>query len=109
MTVYLKSKYMPGCEYHVEHAGFYADGSPVFDIVGREAGRMLRATVCMAPDYEPAPGNVFIRDWSENEGILRSMIDAGLISEPVRQVPAGFTHAHECKMLALKTMMRKTQ
>lgn len=47
----------------------------------------------------PEEGNVFIKDWSENEGILNELIANGIISAPVRQVPAGHATAYECRLL----------
>ena len=67
-------------------------------MICRDGEPYMRPTVCMAPHEEPEPGNVFIKDYSENEGIMQSMIDAGLISKPVRTVKAGFAEAHECRL-----------
>lgn len=48
----------------------------------------------------PAPGNVFIKDWSEHEGLTQSLVDAGLA-----QIVATFTvgpfasRAYEVKVM----------
>lgn len=39
---------------------------------------------------------VAIKNWSENEGILQTLIDAGIINKPHRQVDIGFVKADIC-------------
>lgn len=56
------------------------------------------ASVCI-PDDKPQPGCVWIKTWSENEGILDALLEAGVISETTgRFARTGFTHAIECKL-----------
>jgi hypothetical protein len=47
----------------------------------------------------PAEGNVFIKNWGENAGMLQFLISAGVVSKPVRTVPAGYCEAFECELL----------
>lgn len=57
-------------------------------------------TVCLAQYGEiPAEGNVFIKDWEENEGILKGLQEAGIVGDVVREVPAGFATAYEVPFL----------
>lgn len=79
----------------------YNDGSTALIIKALYDGDHLStATVCMAGSGEkPADGNVFIKDWSENTGTLKCLIDQKVIGEPVRTVQAGFSKAYECKLL----------
>lgn len=39
---------------------------------------------------------VAIKNWSENEGILKTLINAGIINKPHRQVDVGFVKADIC-------------
>ncbi|AEL97979.1 hypothetical protein CL65_gp071 [Mycobacterium phage Patience] len=58
------------------------------------------ATVCLSKFKEvPAEGNVFIKDWSENEGMLKCLQDAGILGEQVREVATGFVMVQECPLL----------
>lgn len=50
-------------------------------------------TVILPPNY------VGIKDWSENEGVLRELIDAGIVSEPEMWWPSGFVEIAFCKIL----------
>ena len=42
---------------------------------------------------------VFIKNYSENEGVLQALIDAGIISEPVYKMDSGFVELYICKLL----------
>ena len=42
---------------------------------------------------------VIIKDYSENQGIYDVLVKAGVISESIRQINAGFANALICKLL----------
>ena len=42
---------------------------------------------------------VAIKNYSENEGILKSLIKAGIVAPPHRDVPSGFVFIPICKLL----------
>lgn len=60
------------------------DGLPVATVTKSVAG------------FTPQPDQVLIKNYSENEGILDILIDAGVISKPVGTVKTGFTELHIC-------------
>lgn len=62
------------------------DGSPI-----------AKATVNI-PEQPLAKNEVFIKGWSENEGMQAVLIKAGVIGPEKRRVPTGFAEAtvHEC-------------
>ena len=47
--------------------------------------------------------HVAIKDWSENEGVLQSLIDNGVVSAPERTIPTGWVEAAVCRILERKT------
>ena len=59
---------------------------------------VLVATVNL-PEHYLADGHVFIKDWSENEGVLRALYDAGIVTNTGFTVQTGYVKAHECKLL----------
>lgn len=80
--------------------GFYHDGSTALMVYTEDGEPICKATVCMSDSGEkPADGNVFIKDWAENEGVMASLQAAGVIGEVIRSVPAGFCEAQECPLL----------
>lgn len=81
-------------------AGRYHDGSLALRLVteiGEPAGV---ATVCLSHlDEKPSEGNVFIKDWSENEGFLSALQKEGIVGDKIREVKTGFTTAYEVALL----------
>jgi len=47
----------------------------------------------------PAEGCVWIKDWSENEGVLVSLVMAGVIARTGRTATTGYVIAHEAQLL----------
>jgi len=64
-----------------------ADGSPV-----------AVATLHM-PELMLAADEVVIKDYSENEGLLDTLVAAGVVSTPLREVPSGFVTLYVCRCL----------
>ena len=60
----------------------------------------LTATVNMH-EHDLPDGHVFIKTWSENEGVLDALIEAGVIEKPVRMVRAAFAEAAQCPLTPL--------
>ncbi len=56
------------------------------------------ASVCL-PDQEQAPDEVFIKNWSENEGILDALVAGGIVEDTGRVVRSGFAAANVCRLL----------
>jgi hypothetical protein len=98
VRVHLKTKWLDEEAYIV--SGYYGDESIAWKAYSLEGEPLCTPTVCLVEyNQEPRPEHVFIKNWSENEGILESLIAGGIISEPVRTLPAGFCKAYECRIL----------
>jgi len=62
----------------VEVKGYYSDGSIALTIIG-ENGPEATPTICLAPDGPvPPDGCVWLKGWSENEGIPDALEKAGI-------------------------------
>ena len=48
---------------------------------------------------------VFIKDYSENEGILDTLIIAGIVSEPIKWIQSGFVKVPLCKLLIIEQII----
>lgn len=94
-TVQLDADYISG-EVTIQ-AATYRDGSTALILLDREGEQLGVATVAL--DEKPARGNVFIKDWSENSGLLAALQRAGVVGPVVREVPTGFVTAYEAPLL----------
>ena len=51
------------------------------------------------PQYPCPDEHTFIKDWSENEGILDALVSQGIVELTGTTVETGFVHAHLVKVL----------
>lgn len=51
------------------------------------------------PDEDVPEGHAFIKDYSENEGVLDALLAAGVVDKPIRYVHSGFVGIPLCKIL----------
>ncbi len=101
-TIHLKTKWT---DEEVEmHIGQFQNGQIAihFTSLGNAPDSFLgesiaRATVAL--DEVIPEGHVAVKDWSENEGMLRSLIENGVVGESVSTIAAGFCVAHICPLL----------
>ena len=54
------------------------------------------------PNENISRDEIAIKDYSENEGMLRCLVKAGIVSEPIRIVQSGFVNVPICKLLIKK-------
>lgn len=97
MKVKLSTKYLPEGWYDLVNRGVYADGSPALEL-WHDGQRDMRCTVCVGT-HKPAERNVLIKDWSENEGLLKALTDAEVIEKvPVKVFRSHFVDVFECRL-----------
>ena len=78
----------------------YADGSTALQLWTDEGPEVLSTNLTVY-GMHPDQGNVFIKDYSEHEGVAQALVKLGL-AEIVREVPIGGYGArgYEVKILA---------
>lgn len=61
--------------------GRYRSGEIAIEVVNAAGEPELKATVSVVPYGAPMPGEhgLYIKNWSENEGILDALVEAGVI------------------------------
>ena len=100
MTIALHTTYIHDDQVSLRK-GRYGDGSTAL-VAYSEYGEVLaKLTVCLQ-DYGLKPRDeqhVFIKNYSENEGVLAGLQTAGVISAPLRTVECGWSEAYECQLL----------
>lgn len=75
------------------------DGEIVIDLYSVR-GKKLVATASVGLRVSVPPGYVAIKDYSENSGMLQTLVDAKIVAEPSYYVPAGFVEIPVCEVLA---------
>jgi len=68
-------------------------------------------TVCLAGSPGPGdnlapiePGHVWLKGWSENEGVPEALVEVGLVELTGNVWPTGYTYAEEAKLLVEVTI-----
>lgn len=78
---------------------YYGNKRVAITLDEKETGDPVMTCTVNVPDEEIDLGEVIIKDYSENAGILWKLIDAGVISEPVRKIYTGWVSCPVCKLL----------
>lgn len=50
------------------------------------------------PEYDLPPNEVIIKDYSENEGMLKTMVESGLMEYTGNKIQTGFVRCPVCKL-----------
>jgi len=75
----------------------YQNNQPAL-VIYHEDDVLLKASVNM-PELSLPPGYIFIKNWSENEGILEALIENQVIEPPKCYIPSGFVNVYVCKLI----------
>ena len=95
MKIEINTKYVKG-EVELRFRK-YQNGSTAIQAFSLYGEPEFTATVAL--DEIPAKGYVFLKGWSENEGIPNALQKAGIIELTGRTIPTGYTEAQEAKLL----------
>jgi len=95
MKIHAKTKYT---DEEVElHFGQYDDKSVAIQAVSLEQEPLFTATVCL--DEPAKEGHVFLKGWSENEGVPEALVKAGVVKLTGRTVQTGYCEVVEARLL----------
>ena len=95
MKVKIKSKYTD--EMTNLSFSFYENGSTVITGTSLQGEPLFTATVAL--NEVPSPGFVFLKGWSENEGIPEALVSAGIVKLTGKTIPTGYCKAQEAQLL----------
>lgn len=101
-TFVFNTKYVK-CPIAMLSFGKYADGSTAVLVQDSITGEQLsKATISLIAYGElPAEGNIFVKDYGENEGVVEALHEADIIGQPLRWLDAGYATngVAECELL----------
>lgn len=78
----------------------YGNGRTALRLVtNNEAREPVAVATVNLPHVPLGADEVFIKNWSENEGIKEALVVAGVIQDTGETVPTGYVEANVCKLL----------
>ncbi len=87
-----------GCDYEVEQRT-YANGRPALVLVDLQEREDAAVATVNLPDVPLGPGEAFIKDYSENQGMLAALERAGIVQATGESVRTGFVEVPVVKIL----------
>ena len=97
MEVTLDAKYVKGSAGVV--FGKYANDRVAIQLTDIEDHCPLCTATVNIPEAQLDAGKVFLKGWSENEGVPQALDKAGIVKLTGRTVPSGFVEADEAELL----------
>jgi hypothetical protein len=79
---------------------FYTNGRRCLRLVDPDTYEPLLTATINLPDVDLPEGHVIIKDYAENEGVVPSLIKAGIIGPSLQVVPVGYVKATIHQLLA---------
>ena len=95
MNIHIKTKYLD--EEAILEFGKYSNGSISIELYSSDWEPLAKATVAL--DELPTEGCVFLKGWSENEGIPECLVKAGIVELTGKKIQTGYVEALEAKLL----------
>ena len=83
----------------------YANGRDALLLLDANTEEPVAYATVNLPDHHIQSGHVFIKDWSENEGMYETLLESGVIKEVVNQIRSGFVMIKECPLTELTTAL----
>ena len=77
--------------------GYYGNGRLAVTLLEVDTHEPIMVATVNLPDADLAEDEVAIKNWSENEGVLRFLIANDLVHPPHRKISTGFVQAEICK------------
>jgi hypothetical protein len=85
------------CDVVVEKYG--NNGRAAITLIDSAGGGLVAIATVNLPGEAIAQGEVIVKDYSENEGMLAALTKAGVVSEPIRFINTGFVICPVCRLL----------
>ena len=81
----------------------YQSGEIAIEIIDDEGDRVGTATCALVPYGAPHPGKfgLWLKGWSENEGVPQALADAGIVTLTGRHHRTGFAEAQHAELTEL--------
>jgi hypothetical protein len=79
--------------------GEYPNGRTAIELINKEDGDSVLVASVNLPDEILNSGEIAIKNYSENTGVMELLINTGVISQPIRYVNTGMVRIPICKLI----------
>lgn len=79
--------------------GQYSNGRTAIELKDSVSGSPVAVATVNVPDVYLEKDEVIIKDYSENEGMLDTLVEAGIVQPTGRKVKSGFVECEVCKLV----------
>ena len=79
--------------------GQYGNKRTAIELIDTHDGESVAVATVNIVNADINDDEIIIKDYSENEGMQKILMDAGIISTPVRIIPTGYVVVPVCKLL----------
>jgi len=76
----------------------YCNGRTALGLTEVDTGEPFATATVNLPEINLAQNEIAIKNYSENEGILQVLIDAGVIGKPKYEIQSGFVSIPVCEL-----------
>ena len=77
----------------------YSNGRPAILLKDAEDGSPIATATINLPEVPLRENQVIIKDYSENEGVLQALVDAGVVTDTGIKMQVGFAIAPLCELV----------
>ena len=79
--------------------GIYSNGRQAIELVNIKTDEPVLVATINVPNVLLKETELIIKNYSENEGILSVLINANIISQPLRYIDTGLVSSPVCKLI----------
>ena len=76
----------------------YENGRTAIVLFNPETHEQLATATVNLPETQLSDDHVFVKDWSENMGMLKLLLKEGLVEDTGHRVPTGYVEAALCRL-----------
>lgn len=76
--------------------GQYSNGRVAIQLTQIETHEPVAVATLNLPGVNLEDNETLVKDYSENEGMLKTLMDAGIVSEPKEWIATGFVEVARC-------------
>jgi len=77
----------------IQASSYRHDNSEAWIFQTEDGEPIATLTVMLEDAGPPPPGCLYVKDWSENEGVLQALVEHGYVYDTGQRIPTGYVEA----------------